>query len=204
MLKRNLAGSNLNRGARLLLPALFLLLLSTAASAQLSRIPDLGRMGGEMVDIKLNEITLESIDFRNQTARLNLALDVRTPLGVSLKDFDYRLRLFDRDLVEGNYGGTFKVGGRRGSRTDLPVTVNLRSIPGVVFDAFSNRGRVRYDFDAGFTLPLYVFEKRFDQSFSGEVPLRSVVDAASILRARRGVGGGSVGGSILDRLPVIW
>jgi hypothetical protein len=63
--------------------------------------------------------------------------------------------------------------------------MNLRSIPGVLWSAFSNRGRVKYQLDAGFTLPLFVMEKRFDQSFSGEVPLRSLVDAASLLRARR-------------------
>jgi hypothetical protein len=44
---------------------------------------------------------------------------------------------------------------------------------------------LQFDLDTGFTLPLYVFEKRFDQSFSGEVPLKSLVDAASLLRAMR-------------------
>ncbi|MGH9942415.1 MAG: hypothetical protein ACRD9R_08670 [Pyrinomonadaceae bacterium] len=42
---------------------------------------------------------------------------------------------------------------------------------------------MRYQLDAGFTLPLFVFEQRIDRSFNGEVPLKSVVDAASILRA---------------------
>ncbi|HXG93752.1 MAG TPA: hypothetical protein VNN73_15515, partial [Blastocatellia bacterium] len=72
-----------------------------------------------------------------------------------------------------------------GSRVNLPLVVNLRSIPGVVWSAFTNHGRLKFDLDTAFTLPLFVFEKRFDKSFSGEVPLRSVVDAASILRARR-------------------
>ncbi len=72
----------------------------------------------------------------------------------------------------------------------MPVVVNLRSIPNVVWSAFSNRGQVRYEFDTAFTLPLYVFERRFDKSFAGEVPLRSLVDAASIMRAQRGASGG--------------
>jgi hypothetical protein len=75
----------------------------------------------------------------------------------------------------------------------LPVVVNLRSIPNVVWSAFSNRGQVQYELDTGFTLPLYVFERRFDKSFSGEVPLRSLVDAASILRAQRGTTTGGRG-----------
>jgi hypothetical protein len=177
------------------------------ASAQ-TRWPDLGRIGdlsriGETVNvqIKLGEVTLESIDFRNQTATLNLGLDVANGiLPVSLKDFDYRLRLADRDVIEGTHDGTLKIGGRRASRVNLPVTVHLRSIPSVVWSAFTNRGRLRYDLDSAFTLPLFVTEKRFDQSFSGEVPLRSVVDAASILRARRMETGGSAS-TILDRLP---
>jgi hypothetical protein len=107
---------------------------------------------------------------------------------VSLKDFDYSLRLFDQQLIEGRHDGTLKVGGKRGSRVNLPVVVSLRSIPGIVWSAFSNRGQVRYELDAGFTLPLFVMEKRFDQSFAGEVPLRSLVDAASILRASRTTG----------------
>lgn len=177
------------------------------ASAQ-SRLPDLGRIRelgriGDAVNvqIKLGEITLESIDFRNQTATLNLGLDVANGiLPVNLKDFDYRLRLDERDLIEGSHAGTLKIGGRRASRVNLPVKVHLRSVPGVVWSAFTNRGRLRYDLDSAFTLPLFVTEKRFDQSFSGEVPLKSVVDAASILRARRIGDSGSVGG-IFSRLP---
>src|SRR5918997_5205264 len=173
------------------------------APAQM-RLPDLGRITEAVnVQVKVGEITLESIDFRDQTARLNVGLDVANGLlPVSLKDFDYRLRLGERDLIEGTHHGTLKVGGRRASRVNLPVTVHLRSIPGVVWSAFTNRGRLRYDLDSAFTLPLFVTERRFDQSFSGEVPLRSVVDAASILRARRlGEGRSSTAGSIWDRLP---
>lgn len=168
------------------------------------RMPDLGRIGDAVnVQIKLSEVTLESIDFRNQTATLSLGLDVANGLiPVSLKDFDYRLRLADRDLIEGSHNGSLKIGGRRASRVNLPVTVHLRSIPGVVWSAFSNRGNIRYDLDSAFTLPLFITEKRFDQSFSGEVPLRSVVDAASILRARNiGGGGSSTSGRIWDALP---
>ena len=40
------------------------------------------------------------------------------------------------------------------------------------------------DFPA-FTLPLFVIEKRFDKSFSGEVPLKTLVDAATLLRASK-------------------
>ncbi len=194
---------------RFALPAVLLVLtlaisgLANEAAAQF-RLPDLGRIGDAVnVQIKLGEITLESIDFRNQTARLNLGLDVANGLvPVSLKDFDYRLRLGDRDLIEGSHQGSLKVGGRRASRVNLPVTVHLGSIPGVVWSAFTNRGRLSYDLESAFTLPLFVTEKRFDQSFSGEVPLRSVVDAASILRARNmGVNRSGSGGRIWDRLP---
>ena len=168
----------------------------------LARIGDLGRIGEAVnVQIKLGEVTLESIDFANQTATLNLGLDVANGiLPVNLKDFDYRLRLADRDVIDGFHSGTLKIGGRRASRVNLPVTVHLRSIPSVVWSAFTNRGRLKYDLDSAFTLPLFVTEKRFDQNFSGEVPLRSVVDAASILRARRMGGSNSVGG-ILNRIP---
>ncbi len=171
-------------------------------SAQL-RLPDLGRIGDAVnVQLKVGEITLESIDFRNQTANLNVGLDVANGLiPVSLKDFDYRLRLGDQDLIEGSHDGTLKVGGKRASRVNLPVTVHLRSIPGVVWSAFTNRGRLGYELDSAFTLPLFITEKRFDQNFSGEVPLRSLVDAASILRARGMGQGRSSTGSILDRLP---
>ncbi len=168
------------------------------------RLPDLDRIGDAVnVQLKVGEITLESIDFRNQTANLNVGLDVANGLiPVSLKDFDYRLRLGDQDLIEGSHNGTLKVGGRRASRVNLPVTVHLRSIPGVVWSAFTNRGRLSYELDSAFTLPLFITEKRFDQNFSGEVPLRSLVDAASILRARGMSGGGSsTGRTIWERLP---
>lgn len=187
----------------LLAAALFISAATGEASAQF-RMPDLGRIGDAVnVQIKVGEITLESIDFRNQTANLNVGLDVANGfIPVSLKDFDYRLRLADQDLIEGTHNGTLKVGGRKASRVNLPLTVHLRSIPNVVWSAFTNRGRLRYDLDSAFTLPLFVTEKRFDQSFSGEVPLRSLVDAASILRAQRGGGGGSsTARTIWDALP---
>jgi len=173
------------------------------ASAQM-RLPDLGRIGEAVnIQLKISEVTLESINFRDQTANLSIGLDVANGLiPVSLKDFDYRLRLGDQDLIEGNHDGTLKVGGRRASRVNLPVTVHLRSIPGVVWSAFTNRGKLSYELDSAFTLPLFITEKRFDQSFSGEVPLRSLVDAASILRARGMSGNGSsTRGSIWNRLP---
>jgi hypothetical protein len=187
----------------LLAAALFIIAATGEASAQF-RMPDLGRIGDAVnVQIKVGEITLESIDFRNQTANLNVGLDVANGfIPVSLKDFDYRLRLADQDLIEGTHNGTLKVGGRKASRVNLPLTVHLRSIPNVVWSAFTNRGRLRYDLDSAFTLPLFITEKRFDQSFSGEVPLRSLVDAASILRAQRGGGGGSsTVRTIWDALP---
>jgi late embryogenesis abundant protein len=181
---------------------LFLSAGAQRTSAQM-RLPDLGRIGDAVnVQVKVGEITLDSIDFRNQTANLTVGFNVANGfVPVNLKDFDYRLRLADRDVIEGSHYGTLKIGGRRASRVNLPVTVHLRSIPSVVWSAFTNRGRLRYDLDSAFTLPLFVTEKRFDQSFSGEVPLRSVVDAASILRARRVSDGGARGTSILDRLP---
>lgn len=181
---------------------LMVLGLASETSAQW-RLPELGRIGDSVnVQIKVGEITLQSIDFREQTADLNIGLDVANGLiPVSLKDFDYRLRLADRDVIEGTHHGTLKVGGRRASRVNLPVTVHLRSIPSVVWSAFTNRGRLRYDLDSAFTLPLFITERRFDQSFSGEVPLRTVVDAASILRARRLGEGRSTGTRILDALP---
>jgi hypothetical protein len=175
----------------LVLALLFVAMFATGAAAQTRRTTD--RIGNDLVSMRLNEITLEAIDFRDQTARLNLGLDVSTPIPVSLKDFDYRLSLFNQDVIEGNYGGSMKLGGRRGAQFNLPVVVNLRSIPNVVWSAFSNRGQVQYELDTAFTLPIYLFERRFDRSFSGEVPLRSLVDAASILRAQRGTSGGRTG-----------
>src|ERR671927_1178366 len=173
--------------------AAVLFVLALAAGAQAQSRSDIGRLGGRLVNIKVGELTLESIDFRDQTARLSLGLDVANGLvPVTLKDFDYSLRLAGQDAIEGTYNGALKIGGRRSSRVNLPVVVHLRSIPGVVWSAFRNRGRVAYDMDAGFTLPLFITQKRFDQSFSGEVPLRSLVDAATILRASRS-GGGSRG-----------
>ena len=168
---------------------------ASTASAQTRRTG--GGFSNNLVDIKVSEITLEAINFRDQTARLSVGLDIRNRLvPVSLKDFEYSLSLFDQPTIEGRYDGTMRVGSRDGSRVYLPVTVNLRSIPSVVWNAFSNRGNVQYRLDTGFTLPLYIMERRFNQSFSGSVPLRTLVDAATIARASRG---GNIG-----NLPIFW
>ena len=153
------------------------------APAQSRRSPD--RYADRLVDINLSEVTLESIDFRDQTARMNLGLEIKNPfIPLRLKNFEYRLRLFGLETIEGFHDGEMKLGGKDSSLINLPVTVNLRSIPNVVWSAFTNGGRLKFDLDTAFTLPLIVFEKRFDKSFSGEVPLKTLVDAASILRAR--------------------
>ncbi|HEX8117445.1 MAG TPA: hypothetical protein VF521_09240 [Pyrinomonadaceae bacterium] len=175
-----------------------LFVLALAAGAQAQSRSDVGRLGGKLVNIKVGELTLESIDFREQTAQLSLGLDVANGLvPVTLKDFDYRLRLAGQDAIEGTYYGDLKIGGRKGSRVNLPLTVHLRSIPNVVWQAFRNQGRVGYELDSAFTVPLFITEKRFDQSFAGEVPLRSLVDAATIIRASRG---GDGGGRILGNI----
>ena len=198
MFKRSFV--NFMPAGRALAAALFVLTLAAGAQAQ-GRSP-VERWGGKLVDIKVGEITLEAIDFREQTATLSLGLDVANGLvPVTLKDFDYRLRLAGQDAIEGTHYGDLKIGGRKGSRVNLSLTVHLRSIPNVVWTAFRNQGRIDYELDSGFTVPLFITEKRFDQSFAGEVPLRSLVDAASIIRASRG--GGSVrddGGRILGNI----
>lgn len=175
--------------AKVFAVALFVTAFGASASAQ-GRIPE--RVGGRLVKMKVGEITLESIDFRDQTARLSLGLDISNGLlPVSLKDFDYALRLNGRETIEGSHAGTLRIGGRNSSRVNLPVTVHLRAIPSTIWSAFRNGGRVPYELDAGFTLPLFVTEQRFDQTFAGEVPLRTLVDAASILRASNMGGGGT-------------
>ena len=181
--------------------ALLLFVLTLGVAAQAQGRSTVERWGGKLVDIKLGELTLESIDFRDQTARLNLGLDISNSLvPVTLKDFDYSLRLAGQDAIEGTYNGALKIGGRKGSRVNLPVVVHLRSIPGVVWSAFRNQGRVDYELESGFTVPLLITERRFDQSFSGEVPLRTLVDAASILRASRMSGAGDAGGRVLGNI----
>ena len=165
----------------ILLTMFFALAFSSETLGQ-RRLPNID-VGSRLVKMKVGEIVLERIDFRNQTAQMSLAVDVsNTFVPVNLKDFDYRLNLYNSELIEGNYGD-LRLNGNRPTRLNLPVTVNLRSIPNVVWQAFKNRGQIRYQLDTGFTLPLYFTEKRFDKSFDGEVPLKSLVDAASILRA---------------------
>lgn len=170
----------INKSA-VLLTLLLTFFFSTESFAQ-NRFPNID-VSSRLVKMNVAEITLETINFRNQTANLSVAVDVsKTLIPVSLKDFDYRLNLYNSEILEGNYGD-LRLNGNRATRLNLPVTVNLGSIPGVVWQAFRNRGSIRYQLDAGFTLPLYVTEKRFDKTFAGEVPLKSLVDAASILRA---------------------
>ena len=107
-----------------------------ASAAAQSRLPG-DEYSDKLVSVNVREVILERIDFRDQTARMNIALDITNALlPISLKDFDYRLRLYGLDTIEGNHDGLMKLGGRNGSRINLPMTVNLRSIPGVVWNAF--------------------------------------------------------------------
>ena len=214
-MRQNVWSSLRGTGRVCALSVVCVLALTVSAAAQgrrqIGNIGDIGSIGqgaigdaGNLVSMKVGDVTLEAIDFRSQTARLSVGLDVSNRLiPVSLKDFDYRLRLFDQDFINGRYDGTMKIG-RQGSRVNLPVTVSLRSIPGIVWNAFSNRGQVRYELGTDFTLPLFIFNKRVSANFDGEVPLRSLVDAATILRARNGGSGSGIKGRLGDILPGIW
>lgn len=139
----------------------------------------------KLVSVSVREVILEAIDFRDQTARMSIALDVKNPLPLKLKGFDYRLRLYGLEAITGDYDGEMKLGGKRPLRINLPVRLNLRTIPQIVWSAFRNNGQLKFDLDTAFTLPLFVIEKRFDKKFSGEVPLKSLVDAATLLRASK-------------------
>ena len=180
------------------------ILLATipTASAQTRRTGGLGDilgggLGSRLINIRVGDITLESVNFRDQTARLNVGLNVSNPfIPVALRDFDYSLSLYGQPAFTGRYDGEMRLGGRGGSRVNLPIDVHLRSIPDILWQAFSNRGNVRYELGTGFTLPLFITERRFEQNFSGEVPLRTVVDAATIMRARTGTGGGNGRGAL--------
>ncbi len=164
--------------------ALGLIIFAATTPAQSRKSTD--RYGEKLISIDVSEIVLEAIDFRDQTARMNVGLDITNALiPISLKDFEYRLRLYGLEAIEGSHDGLMKIGSKRGSRINLPITVNLRSIPQVIWSAFKNRGRISFDLDTAFTLPLFLFEKRFDKSFSGEVPLKTLVDAATLLRASK-------------------
>src|SRR5687768_2798775 len=92
---------------RALAVALFVLTLGVAAQAQ-GRSP-IERWGGKLFDVKVGEVTLESIDFRDQTARLSLGLETSGVVPVTLKDFDYRLRLAGEDAIQGTYGGDLRI-----------------------------------------------------------------------------------------------
>ena len=54
------------------LAAIFFVAGSSVSTQAQMRFPDLGRIGDAVnVQVKVGEITLESIDFRNQTANLS-------------------------------------------------------------------------------------------------------------------------------------
>lgn len=172
----------------LMLAAVFAFSAHDAAAQSSRRLPNIniGSLGKNAVKVKLGEVTLQRINFRDQTADLSIGFDISNSfIPVSLKDFDYSLSFFNNEVISGQYDGVLKLNGRRSTRVEMPVTVNLRSIPGVVWSAFRNRGNLSYDLETGFTLPLVVTEKRFDLNTSGEVPVKTLVDAASILRASR-------------------
>lgn len=166
-----------------LIVALCLFAFAASASAQ-SRIPN-DDYSDKLISVSVREVILEAIDFQDQTARMSIALDVKNPLPLKLKDFDYRLRLYGLEAITGDYDGEMKLGGKRPLRINLPVRLNLRAIPQIIWSAFRNSGRLKFDLDTAFTLPLFVIEKRFDKKFSGDVPLKSLVDAATMLRASK-------------------
>ena len=73
--------------------AVALVVFATTMPAQNRKSTD--RYSDKLISINVAEIVLEAINFRDQTARMNIALDITNALiPISLKDFEYRLRLY--------------------------------------------------------------------------------------------------------------
>ncbi|HKY04981.1 MAG TPA: LEA type 2 family protein [Blastocatellia bacterium] len=152
---------------RSLLALLFIVAVSSGARAAEDKKPQ----------VTLKRVTVNRVDLSKQTAEATVSVEVDNPgSAFKIKDVSYRLKLNDRKVAEGKHKNEIKVAAASRTQIDVPITVDLRAIPGVTWATISDGFVINYVLETEFTVPVFAFfNHKVKTSFAGDLPLSSLM-----------------------------
>jgi LEA14-like dessication related protein len=137
--------------------------------------------GNKKPEVKLKSVALNRVDWDNQAADATFSVEIDNPGSeFKVKDVSYRLRLNGQVAAEGKYKNEVKIPAAASVTIALPITVSLSALPAVTWSAVTEGMKLNYEFDAEFTVPVFVFfNHKVKTAFSGELTPGSVMSSLS-------------------------
>jgi LEA14-like dessication related protein len=127
--------------------------------------------------LKLQGVSIKSIDWRNQTAETALSIAIKNPgPALRVKDLRYRLKLNEKQAAQGKYGKVIQLPAESTTTVELPCSVDLSALPGVAWAVVAGGFDVHYQLDTEFTVPLFgSLSPKVKTSFGGDLSLARTV-----------------------------
>lgn len=127
--------------------------------------------------VEFKAISIRHVDFSKQTADADLTVEIQNPgPALTVKDAEYRIRLNDQHIAEGKYGKEIRLPARSATTLKIPLTVNLRALPGATWNFLWDGLTLRYDADTEFVVSVLSFNSgKIKTTFTGKHPLSSLL-----------------------------
>ncbi len=133
--------------------------------------------------LKVVGIRLEALHLT--TADLLVAVEVTNPNpSVTLTNLAYRVKLNGVPSGEGKYGEKLTLPDKGKMALDLPVTVDLTSLPGVGVEGVLAGVKLEYHVTAEFDVSLFIFKKHVTRALAGKVPVSALLPRVTLPRLR--------------------
>lgn len=134
---------------------------------------------GKKPEVEFKSISVKRVDISKQTADANLTVEVKNPgPALRVKDAEYKIRLNDKQLAEGKYDKEIKLPASSTTTLEVPLTVNLRALPGVTWNFLWEGLTLRYDADTEFVVSFLSFNSgKIKTTFTGKQPLSGLLSS---------------------------
>lgn len=122
-------------------------------------------------------MSIEHVDWAKGTADTKLHLEIENAgPAFKIKDLSYTLKLNDKQAATGKYDRDVVVPAHSSATFELPVTVDLTTLPGVAWKIISGGFEIRYELETEFTLPIFPsLNPRIKKSIGGNFSLEATV-----------------------------
>lgn len=128
----------------------------------------------------LKGVSVEGIDWNNRSAQLTLSISIDNPgPAFKLRDFNYQLKLNDKQAAEGKYDREIEVPAQSSTVFDLPCSVDILAMPAVAWGIIAGGFDVHYELETEFTILLPMLSPRIKTSLGGDLSLAATVSGWS-------------------------
>lgn len=129
--------------------------------------------------VEFKSISVKRVDIGKQTADANLTVEVKNPgPALKVKDAEYKIRLNDKQMAEGKYDKEIHLPASSTTTLEVPLTINLRALPGVTWNFLWEGMTLRYDADTEFVVSIFSFNSgKIKTIFTGKQPISGLLSS---------------------------